>query len=1587
MTTAPDSLDDASRPVVVVWSPVDSESALAAASRGAGPAEAGRVAIVEAEDAADRESTYPDGPDVLERIAADFPGRPLLLLRAGLRLPDGFPAVLARAVELLEQQTAVAFPGNHDPRLDPFSGFDIESDRVPALVSWCSERFGVVVEAPAADCLLLAPGAARGRPADVRVDRALLLDDGYVIDPDRRPEPAPDPREVRQAPPHGHLPLRAKRLLDSAAGPVPEGDGRPVTLHVTHGWGGGVWQWIEDQIAGSPDRIHLVLVAVSDSAGRRCGLRLKLCLAGPAGGLLRELDLRPAIRSVEVSHVGYRDQLAALIDRFGVSRVVVSSLIGHGLDCLRTGLPTVVMLHDFFPLWPLLDRDPMPALEQAGGDADEARIRAAGQDEHAMTFVPADPAFWNDVAAAWRDCVAASNIRLAAPTAHVIERVRALAGDPGLEITQVAHGFRPFSDPLPTIRPPAEGPLHLVIPGRLIPGKGLGLLKRALPLLAGRVRLTALGCGKQGLELMGAGGIDLVPQYRRDELPGLVAALRPHGALLLSTVPETWSYTLSEVRALGLAPIATRAGAFAERITDGRDGVLFEPDAEALVAALEAWCDRPDALAALAARAPAERTLAEAGAALGALFGDGAAAPALPAYRAATPAETTWSWQAAKLAEATMRAESAERARDEMATELERRSRWAETMEREFRNRSAWAERLDSERQRQDRVLAEQAEVLDRQDRQYHRLSDRYGELADAHEQRLREHDALSAALSRLALRHAEMAAPIERLTERFDRLVAEHEELQRRHAALVRSHDELVRTHDELVRAHAELVGRHDALQAEHADLNRRHAALGVQHDELAHRYAQLVTEYEGMVASRSWRYTRPFRFLRRVATRRRLRQMLNPIQWFRMTRVFLFHLRFRGLRGTLDLLQNPPADAEAETIPQPTEARLPGDVAAPPEFAAVERPLVSIVIPVYNQLAFTAACLNSIAQASTDAGYEVVVVDDASGDGTWKWLRRCRNIKAIRNRKNLGFIGTCNRGAKAARGRYLVFLNNDTQVGDHWLDRLVGTFDEHEDVGVVGGKLVFADGRLQEAGGIVFRDASGWNYGRGEHPDAPDYGFVAEVDYVSGACLAIERERFSALGGFDRHFAPAYYEDTDLCFRIRQQGLKVLYQPACRVVHFEGVTSGTDESSGAKRHQVTNRERFERRWESVLAEYPENPQRHSAELARRFRNRGGRGRALVIDATTPAPDQDSGSVRMFAMLRLLSDMGFRTSFIPQNLARVERHSEALEQAGIEVVTAPWLNRIEDWLKERGEELDLVIVSRHYVLTPLLKAIRRYCPEARLVFDTVDLHFLREQREAELKGTAGAAREAERTRREELALIEASDATLVVSEFERELLERIAPGKRVSIVSNIHSVHGPGRPFEQRSGLVFVGGFQHPPNLDAAEWLIDEIFPEVRRALPDVELHIIGSKMPDSLKGRRAPGLQVHGFVEDLDPYMTGCRVSVAPLRYGAGVKGKVNQAMSHGLPVVATRCAAEGMYTVDGHDVLLADDASSFAGRIIALYDDAALWQKLADNGRLNVERHFSVAAARRQLQRVLEELDCADGDETAATGTGSG
>lgn len=362
-----------------------------------------------------------------------------------------------------------------------------------------------------------------------------------------------------------------------------------------------------------------------------------------------------------------------------------------------------------------------------------------------------------------------------------------------------------------------------------------------------------------------------------------------------------------------------------------------------------------------------------------------------------------------------------------------------------------------------------------------------------------------------------------------------------------------------------------------------------------------------------------------------------------------------------------------------------------------------------------------------------------------------------------------------------------------------------------------------------------------------------------------------------------------------------------------------------------------------------------------------GGR-RILLIDVGTPRPDRDSGSLRAFNLMRLLRADGYRVDFLPDDRAEAGEYANALRELGVSVHTGA--DAYPRWFARHLRDYDALVVSRYHLAEFLIPLARRVAPALHVVLDTVDLHHLRERREADLRGDRWLRRLAAGTRKRELRAAAAADVTWVVSPVEADLLRGALPTARIEVLPNLHEAVDAPTPFSRRSGLLFVGGARHPPNVDAVRWLRDEIFPLVRARLPDCTLHIVGEGLPEILAASGADdgGVRLHGHVPDLGPLLAQCRVGLAPLRFGAGVKGKINLCMAAGMPVVATSCAAEGMHLHDGDELLVADTAEAFADAVARLHGDAALWSRLSGAGGDNVRRHFSFEAARATIAASL-------------------
>ncbi|MCA2623296.1 MAG: glycosyltransferase [Microcystis sp. M20BS1] len=642
------------------------------------------------------------------------------------------------------------------------------------------------------------------------------------------------------------------------------------------------------------------------------------------------------------------------------------------------------------------------------------------------------------------------------------------------------------------------------------------------------------------------------------------------------------------------------------------------------------------------------------------------------------------------------------------------------------------------------------------------------------------------------------------------------------------------------------------------------------------------------------------------------------------------------------------------------------------PLEIASSDDPLVSIIIPAYNQFAYTFNCLESLSvNLSSDLAYEIIIVNDASTDDTLEQLATLvKGIKVLTNAENSGFIRSCNYGASQAKGQYLYFLNNDTRILENCLESLLKLIVNNPQVGAVGSKLIYANSKQQEAGGIIWNSADGWNYGRLDSPDEPEYNYVRPVDYCSGASLLVPTELFKQLGGFSQDFIPAYYEDTDLCFAIRELGYQVLYQPQSNVIHYEGITSGTDLSSGIKQYQVINQTKFREKWSKVLTKHLDNDANNVPKAARRLQ---GNPTILVIDSYVPLYDRESGCVRLLNILKLLLNLGYSVIFFPDNGYPEQPYTSVLQQLGIEVIygTAQRYN-LEEKLIKYLPLIDGVWLCRPELCDKYMDLIRLKT-KVPIIYDTIDLHFLRLKRQKDYldPNYQNTSWSWETYQKLELNYANQAEATVVVTEDEKQVLSSLGV-KNVWVIPNIHEEISLSEKvaFDQRSGLVFIGSYNHPPNIDAVKWLCLEIMPLVWASRPDITVNLLGSNLKDEVKELASDQVVVTGYVPEVEPYFQKSRIFVAPLRFGAGMKGKIGQSLSLGLPTITTRIGAEGMGLIDHQDVLIADTAEEFAQAVIELYDNRELWQKLADNSLETIKR-YQPATVQTNLQALLSNL----------------
>lgn len=621
-----------------------------------------------------------------------------------------------------------------------------------------------------------------------------------------------------------------------------------------------------------------------------------------------------------------------------------------------------------------------------------------------------------------------------------------------------------------------------------------------------------------------------------------------------------------------------------------------------------------------------------------------------------------------------------------------------------------------------------------------------------------------------------------------------------------------------------------------------------------------------------------------------------------------------------------------------------------------------VSIIVPAYNQWEFTYNCINQIIDNTSDVSYEVILADDVSSDETKDAEQYVANLRVSRNTENLGFVRNCNEAAKICRGQYILFLNNDTSVQSGWLMPLVELLEQDASIGMVGSKLVYGNGKLQEAGGIFWKDASAWNYGHCDKIGKPEYNYVKEVDYISGASIMIRKSLWEQIGGFDERYVPAYCEDSDLAFEVRNTGYKVVYQPKSVVVHFEGISNGKDLKKGVKKYQVVNAQKFYDKWKTVL-EQEHFPNGEDVFWARD--RSWNKKTVVVIDHYIPTFDKDAGSRTVCQYIKCLVRLGYNVKLIGDNFFRLEPYTTIFENMGVEVLVGSYYAKSwKKWFKANSKYIDFVFLNRPHISKKYIDFIKQNTT-AKILYHGHDLHFLREYREYLLTGNKEHQKASEDWKRIEIDIMNKADINFTVSIDEQKIMNDIVSGMKATVMPIFAYPKLLDSKFNRDgdTDILFVGGFNHRPNEDAVLWFYEKIWKRFRSKHKEARFIIAGSNPTKKIKEMACDDIVVTGYISDerLSELYATCKLCVIPLRFGAGVKGKTVEAMYQGIGIVSTSIGIEGLSELDKY-IQAKDSEDDFLAELNKMYEDSLYLSQQIWGYQKYIEKYF--------LQDTLEK-----------------
>lgn len=625
---------------------------------------------------------------------------------------------------------------------------------------------------------------------------------------------------------------------------------------------------------------------------------------------------------------------------------------------------------------------------------------------------------------------------------------------------------------------------------------------------------------------------------------------------------------------------------------------------------------------------------------------------------------------------------------------------------------------------------------------------------------------------------------------------------------------------------------------------------------------------------------------------------------------------------------------------------------------FPKVEEPVISIIIPAHNKFKYLYNCLKSVLLNTGNVHYEVIIADHGSNKFKDKLKETVSGVTIISVEKGMRVTKIYNTLAKSAKGKYLVFLNSSTQVQLNWLYPLVRCIETRIDAGIVGSKLIYSDGKLMEAGGIVWKNANLFEYGKGKNPDFPDYNYVREVDYVSSIVMLISKNLWNEIGGFDEKYFLEDFSDADLAFEVRKRGKTVLYQPDSVAIFFESISGRKCIGDEMKKCYKDNIKSFREKWNQELLE---NQYTEKKEVLAACERKQNKKTVVFVSEHIPTFDKDAGSRTIDFYIQEFIKRGYIVKFIPNSFTREEPYTYRLEQMGVEVLCGKYYKKmVLNWIYSNHKNIDFAFLNYPYASSKYIDAFKSL--SIPVIYYGVDLHYLRMQRESILLGNQNM-KEAKLFYDKEAYLIKNSDSVYYPSLVEIEIVKKEFHRKDVKqLMINIYDtdyIRNTYKP-ENREGIMFIGSYKHAPNVDAVTWFSYHIFPKIYDKL-EIIFYIAGADMNPDVHNIDMAGINKIGELADaeLQEMYNKIKMIVVPLRYGAGIKGKVIEAMYHGVPIVTTPIGMEGIPN-ENEAVRIENDENRFADAVIELYQSDEKLKKMSAAGQEIIKRYYSREAA---------------------------